>query len=248
MTGGSSSAAGLLLAPTLAALGDRAREALLRISAAGYRAVQLSATQPGLRPRDLDRSARRSLCGLLRRLELAPSGLDLWVPSAHYVEPAFVDRAVGAAEAAIDLAADMGHCPLCLILPEADAAQAAPVIEAITQRALRRGVAVADHRVPPVPREYVGAGIDPPAWLSVGLDPIEAVGALADRLISARLCDLLVSGVRGPVGGTEGARLDVGAYRAQLVAHGYFRPVVVDMRQWLDPWRGLEQSARAWEL
>jgi hypothetical protein len=27
---------------------------------------------------------------------------------------------------------------------------------------------------------------------------------------------------------------------------GYERPVVVDARQWIDPWAGLKQSAHAW--
>ena len=47
------------LAPTLAALGDRPRTAIDRLAGLGFRAVQLSASQPGLRPRELDRSGRR---------------------------------------------------------------------------------------------------------------------------------------------------------------------------------------------
>ena len=38
--------------------------------------VQLSAAQAGLRPRELDRSARRDLLATLRRRELAVAGID----------------------------------------------------------------------------------------------------------------------------------------------------------------------------
>ena len=48
----------------------------------GYRAVQLDGAAAGVRARDLDRSGRRDLAALLRRLQLGFSGLDLWIPPA----------------------------------------------------------------------------------------------------------------------------------------------------------------------
>ena len=75
----------LPLAPTLAPLGEQPRAALARLSKLGFRHVQLDATQPGLRPRELDRSARRHLAATLRRPEDSPIGVDLWVPASHFV-------------------------------------------------------------------------------------------------------------------------------------------------------------------
>ena len=83
------------LAPTLTGLGERPRVVLDRLAVCGFRAVQLSASQPGLRPRELDRSGRRDLAGRLRRLALVAAGVDLWIPRAQLLDPARVDRAVG---------------------------------------------------------------------------------------------------------------------------------------------------------
>ena len=71
--------------------------------------------------------------------------------------------------------------------------------------------------------------------------------AHADRLVSARLCDLLRSGLRGPIGDPQEGRLDVAAYRAALAGSAYRRSVVVDLRQWPDPWAGLERTAEVWQ-
>ena len=94
----------LPLAPTLAPLGDRPRVALDRFAAMGFRHVQLSAMQPGLRPRDLDRSGRRDLGVRLGRLGMTAAGVDLWIPQTHFVDPYQVDRAVAAVLGAIELA------------------------------------------------------------------------------------------------------------------------------------------------
>jgi hypothetical protein len=42
----------------------------------GFRSVQLSAAQPGLRPRELDRSGRRDLLARLSRLQMPAAGLE----------------------------------------------------------------------------------------------------------------------------------------------------------------------------
>lgn len=234
------------LAPTLGSLTEPPRVALERLAEMGFRHVQLSATQPGLRPRDLDRSARRDLRGKLNRLQIGVGGLDLWIPPGHFSQPQHADRAVGATLAAIRLAADLGHCPLSLGLPQEDCAAAVVGIDAITEHALRFGVPVVDHAVPPATRPCIGVGIDPPAWIGQGRDPVDAVSRWAQQLGSARLCDLSTAGSRMPVGEAQGAQLDVKAYRSQLAVSGYVRPLVVDMRQWPDPWGGLEQTARTW--
>ena len=234
------------LAPTLTALPDPPRRALARLGEIGCGAVQLGATQPGLRPRDLDRSGRRDLVATLRRLELALAGIDLWIPVDHFTVAAHVDRAVAAVCAAIDLAADVGGCPVSVTLPpEIDGLVVAQIVE----HAEHRGVGVADHAVPPSDVAGLGVGIDPAAWLADGRDPIAAVLEHARRLCSVRVVDLLTTGLRGPPRGGSGSegRLDLLAYRASVEIARPARPVVVDLRQWTDPWAGLTATCEAWE-
>ncbi|MHC4446208.1 MAG: sugar phosphate isomerase/epimerase family protein [Planctomycetota bacterium] len=275
----------LPLAPTLAPLGDSPRPALDALAERGFRHVQLSATLPGLRPRELGRSGRRDLAATLRRKALAVSGIDIWIPPDHFVDPAQVDRALAAVLETVELASVLGRCPVSLTLPSPgeDATEFGGVVESLTDHAMRHGVDVADHAVAVSSLHDLGIGIDPAAslgqgqdparqvaayaprlisarlWLhdlGIGIDPAASLGhgqdparqvaAHAPRLISARLCDLLRSGLRGPVGDGEEARLDVLAYRVALTTAAYSRPVVVDARQWPDPLRGLEQTRDVW--
>jgi sugar phosphate isomerase/epimerase len=217
------------------------REAFDRLSSAGFRSVQLSATHPGMRPRDLDASARRELLSVMRRSELTASGLDLWIPVAHFADLAQVDRAMTATQSAIVLAADLGRQPVSLILPHDQELTAA-----ILTHALHHGVELVDHAVPLQFRESLSAGIDPAAWLADGTSPIEAVRRSAKSLRVARLCDLSRDGVRRPVGGI-GGRLDVREYRLTLDLVSYSHTVIIDARQWVDPWAGIQQSRDCWD-
>lgn len=256
----------LELAPTLEPLavesGD-VRTTIERLASMRFRHVQLSATHRGLRPRDLDASARRDLLATLRRSEITASGIDLWIPTAHLLDPANVDRAVDAIQSAIRLASDLGRCPLSLLLPkESDRDQSgnsttqSPVpspidlnamINSIASSADHHGVAIADHAVPGSTWEGIGVGIDPPAWLAQNIDIIAALPAHGQRLVAARVSDLLTSGLRGPIGDPHHRRLDAQAYHLTLAAVGFQRPVVVDARQWREPWQGLAQSQREWQ-
>jgi sugar phosphate isomerase/epimerase len=242
----------LELAVTIAPLPTPPRQAFDRLREMGFRHVQLSATQPGLRPRELDRSARRDLLAVLRRRELSVSGVDLWIGPGDFLNPAKVDRAVAAVIEAIELAADLGRCPVSLTLPgrEADSDREKPALEpvmaALIKAAQSRDVPLADHAIPVVEREYIGVGIDPAAWLARDEDPASAVSRHADRLVSLRLCDLLTSGLRGPIGDEQEGRLDVLAYKVAAGLANALRPVVVDVRQWTDPWAGLKQTLEMW--
>ncbi|MHC4766506.1 MAG: hypothetical protein ACYTF2_15530 [Planctomycetota bacterium] len=215
------------LAPTLAALGDRPRSSLDRVAQMGFRSVQLSAAQPGLRPRELDRSGRRDLLARLRRLQLPAGGLDLWIPAAHFTDPATVDRAVATVGAAIELAGDLGRCPVSMVLPGDDAR---PLIDAIAEQALRHGVRVADHAVPPqapAAGPSIGAGIDPASWLNRDEDPVAAVPKHARDLVSVRLSD--------------DPKFDADAFQQALLACAYRGPVVVDLRDSADAWARLAE-------
>lgn len=240
-------------AATIAPLSGDIKRTIGRLAEFGVRAVQFSAAQPGMRPRELDHSARRGINAALQRLELWCSGVDLWIPAEHFIDPQHVDRAMSAMLDAIRLAEDLGRCPVSCTLPLTisddtpdGAAGAAEAFETIVETADHHGVPLADHRCPVVERDGVSIGIDPPAWQSAGEDPAVAAARYGERLVSARLADLLTTGLRGPVGDAASGRLDVQAYRAALMAAGYRRAVVVDARQWADPWVGLRQSIAAW--
>ncbi len=240
-----------MLAVTIAPLGSDVRRTLTRLHDLGVRAAQFSAAQPGLRPRELDRSARRGLLATLTRLELSCSGIDLWIPPEHFIENENVDRAMSAFLDAIRLAEDLGRCPISCTLPTSitddEAAGAVDAFETIVEAADHHGVPIADHRCPSVPRDGVSIGVDPPAWQSSGEDPAEAVAQHGDALVSARLADLLTTGMRGPVGDGQLGRLDVLAYRVALQTAGYERPLIIDARQWPEPWAGVRQSIAVWQ-
>ena len=243
----------LLLAPTLASLGDDPRVVMNRLKTAGFRAAQLSATAPGLRPRDLNQSARRDVLATLKRNELLLSGIDLWIPLEHFLDPAHVDRALEATMQAIELAADLGRCPLSMILPRDDddddeQDSQAETLGTIASHAAHFGVEIADHSETAHLRKHFGMGIDPVACLARDEDPVAIIMSNPEKLVSARLADLQKSGMRGPIGDKAEGRLEVMAYRVGLSVVGYERPVVVDTRQWNEPWEGLDQTGSYWQM
>jgi sugar phosphate isomerase/epimerase len=213
-----------------AELRDDPRAAIQWAAGLGYRSVQLDAAAAGVRPRELDRSGRRDLAASLRRLELGFSGLDLWIPPAHFVDPAQADRALGAAAAALELAADLSRlvggdgAVVSIALPEKSPAALAG---SLASQADRVGARIADHQWPARAGDGpVGVGIDAATLLAAGADPAAEVSRLARAPASARLSDFAPGG-RVAVG--EG-RLDVLAYRVALATKGYGRPLVVDLR------------------
>lgn len=242
------------LAPSLSGVDEEPRRALERLASRAFRHVQLCVTQPCMRPRDLDASARRDVRAQLRRLELDVAGLDFFIPTEHYFDAARVDRAVGATHEAIRLAADLGRCPVSLVLPQPTGDDPAgeetitEVLRAIRESAHQHDVNLADHAVPMAHRaadDLVGIGIDPAAWLGAGRDPASVVREHGGPIVAARFCDLNLAGLRTPPG-ERGGRLDVLAYGIALATAGDPRPLILDARQWLDPWRGFEHAARIW--
>lgn len=199
----------------------------------GAKAVALDAAV--LRGRDLDRSARRDIASMLRRVQLDLAGVDLWIPPEHYADPATADRAVSAVADAANLAAELarlvgsGSSPrVSIILPSEGSDSAA---RALAARADRAGAAIADHawptRVGADHGDALGVGIDPAAVLAGGSDPAAAAGT-AKPLVAARLSDLAAHG-RVPVG-APGGRLDVLAYVVALTTAGFTRHLIADCR------------------
>lgn len=216
----------------------------------GFRCIQLDAAMPGVRPRDLDRSARRDLAALLRRLELGLSGLDLWIPPAHFTDPARAERAIEAAEQAVDLAAAIAQLgaaaptrpALAITLP---AAVPQEVGQRLSTAAGAAGIRIADHAWPLRPFEAgapLGPGLDPAAVVLAGEDPARVAAGLPGPPVSARLDDLSSAG-RVPPG--EGA-LDELAYLVALEVKGYRAPVVLDLRALPAPRRTAQEVLERW--
>lgn len=196
------------------------RAALDQSSALGLRAVHLDAAAPvgiGVRPRDLDRSARRDVAASLRRAKLAFAGLDLPIPAAHFADHASVDRAVAAVIAAIDLAAELRALTestqpvVSLSLPEnTDTA----ITKTLAEKAERAGVRLADHaaaltamrqprqsqplsaaRTQPITPQLIAAAPNNPSSspnfstaLGIGLDPADLLLAgIAPEAAAAKL-------------------------------------------------------------
>ena len=147
--------------------------------------------------------------------------------------------------------------PVSVLLPPHDGAQHefSDLLATMLARAERHGVDLADHAIEPTAAEggnghRLRIGIDPAALMANAREPEAAVIDAGGRLCSARLCDLTVSGMRAPVARAPNvdsdAQLDVERYAAALSIVGYARPVVIDARQWIDPWAGMAQSMSAW--
>lgn len=219
------------------------RQAMAWAQRAGFGAVQLDATCPGTRPRELDRSARRDLAATLRRLELTFCGLDLWIPPRHFVDPARQERALEALAQALGLAVELARrshasaaaAVVSVVLPRDRPAEVNEAIDAMVGRV---GGRVADHAWPPTEAQPaadrdtpVGWGVDPAAVIAAGQDVVEAVSGRGRGIVAARLSDI-AAGHRVAAGEGE---LDVMSYLAALNASGFGQAVVVDTRGVAEP-------------
>jgi len=217
---------------------------------AGFRGVTLDAAAPGLRPRQLDRSARRDLAALLRRLELSLVGIDLWIPAARYTDAAHADRAVAASFAALDLAADLttlsgGERIVSVTLPRDDTA--AGVLDSLIAHADSRHATLADHTWPPADaptHDALAVGLDPAAVLLGGDNPAKAAARLGPRLALARLSDATEVARIEP--GSRQGRLNDLAYTVALTTVKYARPLVLDTRGLTNPADAALRVLRWW--
>jgi hypothetical protein len=237
----------------------------------GLRRLVLDGMIPGLRARELDRSARRDLAALARRDGLVWSGIDLWIPPTHYRDTQTADRAVNAVIDACALAADIASLSegassggaggvgvagglgiggggrtrevvINLELPDG----LPSVRQTLADAAERAGVRLADYGPAPQSLGVLGPGIDPAAILMRAGDLQAELARLASArsCVSARLCD------GGPLGrvpvNAAGGRLDVPIYRAMLEVMTDVRTIIIDARAVPDPLAAARAAAAAW--
>lgn len=231
------------LSATLAALGD-AELGLAWLSEQDFGAVQLSAAQPGLRPRELDAGARRGLRERLRRLELEPSGIDLWIPLEHFEGAATMPRAVDAMHAAIGLAEFLGRIPVSGPMPRSELATEARV--SILAEAERRGVTLVDFAVGAVPEGPVRVGFDLVTCLEQGARPIEAIARAGASLGAVRIGAIGTDAGRRPIVPGSAAAEELALLRTALELGGFRGIPIADARAWPDPHRGLIETLAAW--
>jgi len=223
----------------IAPLSGPPRERLETARAVRARGVVLDATLPGLRPRELDRSARRGLCALLRRLELRLAGLDLPIPAAHFTDPATQDRAVSAVSQA------------CAFLAEAAAlAETTPILHLAAPdphaAAAAADLGVALTAPPPaeppaeLPEPFT-TSIDLAELILADQDPLKAI-AETPEVGAIRLSDA-ARGVRQPLGAGE---LDVFGARAVTITAAAAAELIIDVRDLPDARAAAERSLEAW--
>ena len=239
----------------IAAVHAQPRMGLQIVSNLGFRRVTISASQVGMRPRELDQSARRGLRAELRRLELMCDAVDLFIPPEHFEQSEHVDRALGAVHAALDLAGDLGAQVLFVRLPnQAVDQEPSEATGALLSLAEGSPVRIADVSLQgPAMKAHaagdfvaLGVGLDTAAWLADGRDPVEGVVSLGPALSGVRLVDLDETGTRSSV--APGGRVDVQALRIALETGATSGVVVADARGWAQPVQGLQETLAAWQM
>lgn len=224
-----------------------ARRLIEHAATFGLRAIRLDGTMPGLRARELDRSARRDLASFLRRLGPGFGGIDLWIPPEHFADTARAERAFTTVYEAIDLCAELATLDgrsagrtLSLTLP----ANADDIARQVAEAADRARIRIADHGPGASTRAAgpIGVGVDPAALLSRDLDPGREVARLSDRVVAPRLSD--TDGI-GRVTPGEG-RLDLLAYAIALSTSLAGIDVVLDPRGLRTPDSQIRESINNW--
>lgn len=240
--------------PVIAQTDGTLRTALGRLAGARFTAVQIDATLAGLRPRELNTRARKDLLALIARHGMRLAGIDLFLPRRHYLDSAYIDRAMAATLAAIELAADLGRVPLSLALPVAGMTEDAR--GALVEAADGHSVSLAVHGegqwealsqwVEAVDLPALGMAIDPATLLAQQVDPVALIHQHAKRLRVARLSDQAANSVgRCDVGQGD---LDVSAYRIAVdLATARLGPVVLDLRGLANPLAAASVARDAWE-
>lgn len=209
--------------------GGSPRDLLQGVAKIGARGVVLDVTAVGFRPRELDASARRDVIGVIRRLGMECCGLDAFIPPAHFNDRLHVDRAVGAAMQAIEMAAELTRhsgkaIPVCVEFPT-DAGD--DVIARLCDFSMKCGVVLADCSWPSRDRQPIPDwGVDPATIITSGANPIDVVIGSKRSIAVARMSDMASTGRCAPGAG----KLDPLGYEVALVTAGYSASLILDVR------------------
>ncbi|MFN9972216.1 MAG: hypothetical protein ACK58T_20235, partial [Phycisphaerae bacterium] len=164
-----------------------ARERLTSAAEAAARAeipaLHLDATLPGIRPRELDRSARRDLLAIVKRHNVSLTGCDLFIPPTHFNSPQHQQRAADAVRQAIAFAAELRSlgalaAMVCIetdapVAKQPDAAfDATPLLTDLATHARDHGVTLCDCTSDTSP---LARGLDIAAILARNEDPAAAI-------------------------------------------------------------------------
>jgi sugar phosphate isomerase/epimerase len=248
----------LTLAPTLRPWVTQGqlpiKQALMQLSKLGFHAVQLDATLSGIRPRELDQRSRKDLLAVLTRSSMQLSGLDCFIPRKDFTSPEHIDRAVSAALACIELAADLGRVPVSLALPVHKASD--DVKTAILTAADAQGVMLAIHAedqmealvewINTVNQPVLGMSMDPASIIASDDDPVQLAQQHGKFISVGRLADYRQdTHLRCSVG--DGA-LDVMNYRLMLdMAPNRRGAVILDLRGLEYPQQAAVDGIQAWD-
>ncbi len=252
LTHGSDLSLAPAVGPVVRQTGRSLRAGVEQLAAAGFRSVQLDATLPGIRPRELNQRARQDLAAMLTRAGAGVAGIDLFIPRDHFAKPDHVDRAMAAATAAIGLAADLGRVPLSIPLPVAklDESLRSALIEAADAHDVALAVYAEDDLDPllawvrDVDLPALGAALDPATLLAQKLDPSQCVHQFGPHLRTARLSDWSPPDRCAPGEGD----LDMVAYRVAMdLATNRRGPVVLDVRGLPQPVQAAAAALQRWD-
>ena len=176
-----------------------ARERLTSAAEAAARAqipaLHLDATLPGIRPRELDRSARRDLLAIVKRHNVSLTGCDLFIPPTHFTSPQHQQRAADAVRQAIAFAAELRSlgalaAMVCIetVAPAEKqpgaALDATPLLTELVTHARDHGVTLCDCTSDTSP---LARGLDIAAILARNEDPAAAI--LTHKPACLRLAD-----------------------------------------------------------
>lgn len=234
--------------------GAEARAVIEWIAAQGARAIQLNAAAVGLRARELDRSARRDIAAMLRRLGMSCSGLDLFIPPEHFVSTGTADRATESVLSTIELAAELSslagsagdgaRAVVCVLIPRETSSE---VVRAINQRAELHGVHVANHAYPIAEHvaEHAGirVGLDCAVVLTSGDDPVRFAASLGPSLAALRVTDATSLGTRVVPGR---GRLDLNMLGATLAVANRGAISILDVRGLNSAQTAVRETLSAW--
>jgi len=230
----------------IAPLPGAPRERLGALRELGARAATLDVSNPDLRPRALDRSARRGLAASLRRFELALGGFDLPIPPGHFADAGAQDRAIAAVRAAVEMLSELGELvetvPLIhLTLPDEEAEDAA---REMGRAARELGVTLVDMARPPAEElpDGWGFGVNLGRELEADADPLAAL-TKRESPASVRLSD---AGPAGRVALGEG-RLELPPAVAVIQTTCEGAGLVIDVKGAPRPAEAAGRALRAWE-